>query len=79
VDGRTGAAGRRLSPRGEIIREDERESVPRATTPDRRGHIVASMRRRLYLALIVLAILLLALGGLVVRSTASGLRAVTSA
>jgi len=37
------------------------------------------MRRRLYLALIVLAILLLALGGLVVRSTASGLRAVTSA
>ena len=33
----------------------------------------------MYLALIVLAILLLALGGLVVRSTAAGVRAATGA
>jgi hypothetical protein len=35
------------------------------------------MRTRFYLALIVAAVLLLALGGLVVRSTAAGLRAAT--
>jgi hypothetical protein len=34
------------------------------------------MRKRLYLAAIVLAILLLALGGFLVRSAAAGLRAV---
>jgi hypothetical protein len=32
------------------------------------------MRKRLYLVLIILAILLLALGGLVVRSTATAVR-----
>jgi hypothetical protein len=35
------------------------------------------MRKRMYLGLIVLAILLLALGGLVVRATAAGLRVAT--
>jgi hypothetical protein len=35
------------------------------------------MRRRFYIALIVAAVLALALGGLVVRSTAAGLRPAT--
>jgi hypothetical protein len=36
------------------------------------------MRKRIYLGLIVLAILLLALGGYVVRGAAAGLRTVTA-
>jgi hypothetical protein len=36
------------------------------------------MRKRLYLVLIVLAILLLALGGLVTRSAVAGVRPATS-
>jgi len=35
------------------------------------------MRKRFYLAVIVLAILLLALGGLVVRSTATAVRTIS--
>ena len=60
-----------------IVPQDEPGSPSGTTTHGRRPPIVVVMRKRLYLALIVLAVLLLALGGLVVRSTASGIRAAT--
>jgi hypothetical protein len=77
VDGRAGAAGRRLTEQ-KIIRQDEPGSADGRTTSRSLARSVRAMRARLFLALLVLAILLLALGGLVVRSTASGLRVVTS-
>lgn len=50
-------------------------------TMRRRGRhrTVVPMRKRLYLGLIVVAILLLALGGLVVRSASAGVRTVSGA